>query len=302
MEPRHILSAKDFDLKLLDRLFRAANRFKNENPSKLLAGTFTLELFWEPSTRTQVSFARAVSLLGGDYFNLSRENSSLTKGETFSDTIRILSNDADAIIIRHPARGIVAKVTKYASVPLINAGDGTNEHPTQALLDIYTMQMKLGSLDGLTIALVGDLRNGRTIHSLVYLLSLYSNVTILCVSPPKLGLPEDVETYVDERGRTAIGATTLNTALRTADVVYITRLQKERLPEGYTAEDYPILTPELLSESKRHDRPLIMHPLPRVDEISADVDDDDLRAIYFQQAANGVPVRMAVLAYIFRKI
>ncbi len=301
---KHVTSIKQFlDKELLSKLFTQAEKFQSQNPSEyseLLKNKVVATLFYEPSTRTRLSFETATLRLGAEV--VSTENagqfSSAAKGESLEDTIKTINGYADAIVLRHPALGAAESAARVSEVPIINAGDGAGEHPTQALLDLYTIQQAYGKVDGLKVGLVGDLLNGRTIHSLVQLLSIY-DVELILVSPPSLQLPDSYLTLIQKnkiRYRTLSG---WDNELKDLDVVYMTRVQKERfetLKEYEAVKDSFILTAQEVSKMKKS--AIIMHPLPRVNEISTVIDSDP-RARYFEQAANGLYVRMALLEILF---
>lgn len=285
---RHLLSADQFDAHYLSEVFDQADRLRREGPkdlAKLAVGKVLACVFYEPSTRTSSSFIAAMGKLGGTVIPITQgvQFSSVSKGETLEDTIRTLAMYADAIVLRHPEVGAALRSAQVSPVPVINAGDGIGEHPTQALLDLYTIRRELGTLEGLTVALVGDLLHGRTIHSLAKVLKLYG-ATILTVSPFTLSLPLEYR-----EGTTAVG---IDEAVEKADVVYMTRVQKERLPEGMDASAPFVLTPERVAAMRPTAR--ILHPLPRLAEIPVEVDEDP-RAAYFRQVENGLYVRMAIL-------
>lgn len=266
----------------------------------LCKGKVLATIFFEPSTRTQCSFAAAMQRLGGSVLMVNEQASSTQKGETLSDTIKCLECYTDAIVIRHPQQGSIAQAAKAASKPIINAGDGIGEHPTQALLDVFTIREELGTVNGLTITLVGDLKNGRTTHSLVRLLSLY-NVSMNYVSPQSLKMPTEVIEFLKEKKVPQKEYTSLEGVLPETDVLYVTRIQKERfenLAEYEQVKNSFIVSAKTLTHCKS--RMIIMHPLPRVNEISVDVDSDP-RAAYFRQMENGMYIRMALLAMIFGK-
>jgi aspartate carbamoyltransferase catalytic subunit len=262
-----------------------------------LAGRLLATLFFEPSTRTRMSFESAMLRLGGQVITAedAAESSSAAKGETIEDTIRIVESYADLIVIRHPRSGAAEIAASVASVPIINAGDGAREHPTQALLDLFTIQQELGRIDNLTVALVGDLRYGRAPRSLAMLLTRTTGNTIIMVAPPGIGMSPDVLDALRFGGVTTRQEPDLLAAARVADVVYMTRVQKERFPneaEYLAARGSYRFGPEHLAALRRD--AIVMHPLPRVDEIDPSVDADP-RAAYFRQARNGVYVRMALL-------
>jgi len=267
-----------------------------------LRGKLLANVFYEPSTRTRFSFDAAMQKLGGRIIDTESAGhfSSVTKGETLSDTIRIIAGYADAIVLRHPEKGSAKVASEFSPSPVINAGDGPGEHPTQALLDIYTIRKERGTPDNLTIAMVGDLLYGRTVHSLLYLLSVYNIKKIYLISPPQLKLPEIYTSYLKEKGIETEEAE-LNDIIDKVDVWYITRVQKERFEniEAYNeVKDCYVINGEVVCQMKPD--AIIMHPLPRVNEISPEVDTDS-RAAYFRQAKNGLYIRMALLHALLRK-
>jgi len=260
-------------------------------------------LFYEPSTRTRFSFETAMHRLGGHVISTENaaEFSSVAKGETLEDTIRILNGYADVIVIRHKEVGSAKRAAAVSRVPIINAGDGAGQHPTQALLDLYTIRKEIGSINGLRIAMVGDLAQGRTVRSLAYLLSKFRGVTMYFVAPPLLKMKEDILEHLRERNVTFVEETALDKVLPEVDVVYQTRVQKERF--GDRIADYEmcrgvyIINQDTLRLMKP--KSIIMHPLPRLDEITMEVDEDP-RAAYFRQAQNGLYVRMALLTQVLK--
>src|SRR3989344_140109 len=307
MESMHIISTKQFlDKKILGSIFKLADDMEEKDRAGILInslkGKILASLFYEPSTRTRFSFESAMHKLGGNV--ISTESaihfSSVTKGESLQDTIKIISGYSDIIILRHFKEGSAEIASRFSSVPIINAGDGMGEHPTQALLDLYTIKKEFGNIDNIKIALLGDLLYGRTIHSLLHLLGAY-NVDIFLISPEQLKLPEKYKNYLDKKGIDYKEIDNIKKIIKEIDVLYVTRIQKER----FNSEDeyeklknsYKIYS-EMLKEMK--DNAIIMHPLPRVNEISTDIDDDK-RAAYFRQAKNGLYIRMALLEMIFKK-
>ncbi len=293
---RHLISINDLDREDILYILQKAEGFEDvargEKRLKILEGKILGNLFFEPSTRTRMSFEVAMKRLGGDVLNMTaQEASSIAKGETLADTIRVVSGYCDAIVIRHPLEGAARFAAENSSVPVINAGDGAGQHPTQTLLDLYTIKKECGKLDGISIALVGDLKYSRTIHSLIKALTLFET-TIYLVSPDALALPEDMLEEVEGD----ISRAKLEDVISDVDVLYVTRIQKERFPdeEEYrkVAGSYRI-TLETIRKAK--ESMVIMHPLPRVDEIESSVD-ATRHAKYFQQAFYGVPVRMAILS------
>jgi aspartate carbamoyltransferase len=261
-----------------------------------LRGKILATLFFEPSTRTRLSFEAAMQRLGGRVLSVSEAKStSASKGESLHDTIRTVDGYADAIVIRHPEIGAAEVAARATSKPVLNAGDGAGEHPTQSLLDLYTIRKEQGRVDDLTVALVGDLKHGRTVHSLAALLSQF-RVSFLFVSPSELRMPKETTDRLKARGVSFRETDNLGRALGDADVVYMTRIQRERFadPAAYDRlKDAYVLTRAGLAAAKPSIT--VMHPLPRVNEIATDVDDLP-GAAYFRQSANGVPVRMALLA------
>jgi aspartate carbamoyltransferase catalytic subunit len=293
---KHLTSIDDLSREEIVKILDKAEDFEDValglRSCKILEGKILANLFFEPSTRTRISFETAMKRLGGEVVNVSaQEASSMAKGETLADTIRVISNYCDAIVIRHFLEGAARFAAENSSVPVINAGDGAGQHPTQTLLDLYTIRKECRRLEGLTIALVGDLKYSRTIHSLIKALKLFKN-KIYLVSPEVLSLPEEFLEELDGNAERA----KLEEIIESVDVLYVTRIQKERFldEEEYkrVAGSYRI-TPEIVSRMK--DSAIILHPLPRVDEIDVRVD-STRQARYFKQAFYGVPVRMAILS------
>jgi aspartate carbamoyltransferase catalytic subunit len=295
---KHIVAVEQFEREWIMDLFDAADRMKSIRASdRLLGDRILATLFYEPSTRTRLSFEAAMLRLGGQVVSTenAREFSSAIKGETVEDTVRIVAGYADGIVIRHHEQGAAARAAAISPVPIINGGDGPGEHPTQALLDFYTIRDELGQLDNLKVALVGDLRFGRAVRSLALLFRLTRGVELLFVSPDAVPMGDDVRHALETAGVRFRDEPDLDAALREADVVYQTRIQRERFatPEEYRAAQGIYVIDEA---SMRHlgKRAIVLHPLPRVDEISPEVDADP-RAAYFRQARNGVYIRMALL-------
>jgi aspartate carbamoyltransferase len=302
---KNILSVTQFSRDDNHALFSIASEMKmvvkRVGTMELCKGKVLATLFYEPSTRTCCSFAAAMERLGGSVVTVNEQFSSTQKGETLTDTIHCLESYTDAIVLRHPQKGSAALAAKVASKPIINAGDGTGEHPTQALLDVFTIREELGTVNGLTITLVGDLKNGRTVHSLVRMLALYK-VTLNYVAPTSLSMPQDVKDFVHDKHIPQNEYTHLDDVLPETDVLYVTRIQKERfenLEEYEKVKSVFCITPKTLTHCKS--RMAILHPLPRTTEISTEVDTDP-RAAYFRQMENGMYVRMALLAMIFGKV
>ena len=302
---RDIVSVRQFSRDDLFYIFGVADEMrgivKRVGATDLLKGYVLANLFYEPSTRTSSSFIAAMERLGGSVIPIHGvQYSSVSKGESLPDTVRTLESYADVIVLRHPEVGASEVAARYASKPVISAGDGVGEHPTQGLLDIYTIYSELGALDGLRVAMVGDLKNGRTVHSLARLLRLF-DTHLTFVSPEILRLPPEIKEEMIVAGRSVGETTTVEDVIETADVVYVTRVQKERfadLREYEAVKDCYEITPELMSRAKK--RMALMHPLPRAGEIHYDVDDDP-RAAYFRQMQNGMYVRMALLAAVLGK-
>ncbi len=301
-----ILSVTQFDRDRLAYIFSRADEMREMvgrvGSTDLLRGNILACLFYEPSTRTSASFIAAMERLGGSVIPITQgvQFSSVSKGETLADTIRTLEQYADAIVLRHPETGSVQIAADYANVPVINAGDGIGEHPTQALLDLFTIQEELGTIDGLKIAMVGDLRYGRTVHSLTKLLTQYG-VSLRFVSPEILRLPLVIMNEVIDVGLDVRETHDVADVIGDADVLYVTRVQKERFSDLAQYEEVKNLyeiTPELLTKAKQ--KMIVMHPLPRVGEIHYTVDSDP-RAAYFRQVKNGMYIRMAVLAAVLGK-
>lgn len=289
------LSKKEIVL-ILDQAGRFEELCRQRRKLDLLDGYVLATLFYEPSTRTRLSFETAMHRLGGDVISVAEaaKSSSAAKGETLADAARVISGYADVIVQRHPAVGSAREAAIGATVPVINAGDGVGEHPTQALLDLYTIQRERGQIDGLRVGLVGDLKHGRTVHSLARALAHW-DVTLTLISPPALAMPAAIIEQVRQQGLTAYETDDLAAAMAVCDVLYVTRIQRERFadPAEYEQLRGSYVVDRALIERTNPDVS-IMHPLPRVDEIATDVDDLS-GAAYFRQAANGVWVRMACL-------
>jgi aspartate carbamoyltransferase catalytic subunit len=300
-----IISVRQFSRENLEYIFGVADEMqavvKRVGSTDLLKGHVLACVFYEPSTRTSSSFVAAMSRLGGSVIPINEVHySSVTKGESLPDTIRTLESYADVIVLRHPEVGASQVAAEYARKPVINAGDGVGEHPTQALLDLYTIQSELDHIDGLHVAMVGDLRYGRTVHSLARLLCLY-DVRMTFISPEILRLPLDVMNDVKAHDRPVHETYDVHDVIADVDVLYVTRVQRERFPDQTqyeSVQDYYVITTELMEQAKQ--QMIIMHPLPRVSEISYTLDDDP-RAAYFRQMENGMYIRMALLAAVLGK-
>jgi len=298
-EGRSVISIKDFTRQELDYILDVAEAMEPlyERGSDMLKGRVLALLFFEPSTRTRLSFEVAMKKLGGATIGFAGpEAASIMKGENLADTVRVVENYADAIVLRHPLEGSARLAAEFTSKPVINAGSGAEEHPTQAMLDLYTMRREKGRIDGLNIALMGDLRYGRTVHSLAYALSLY-DVRLYLISPSELRMRREVLEEIRDK-IPVVETNDLSSILPELDVLYITRIQKERFADPLEYEkvrgSYRI---DRMSLSKAREGLIVLHPLPRVDEIAPEVDQMPY-AKYFQQVRSGVVVRMALLALI----
>ena len=302
---RHIVSSDQFQRQDMEELFESANKMESlvlkQGCTDSAAGKVMTVLFYQPSTRTRLSFETAMVRLGGRYVSTENalEFSSHAKGESLEDTIQVVAAYADVVVLRYHKEGGAERAASVSPVPLINAGDGPGQHPTQALLDTYTIHKEFGGIDGLEIALVGDLRFGRTVHSLVYLLSQYTIGRINLVSPPNTRMPEHYLQALSARGVKVLEFSDLREVAERVDVIYSTRLQKEYFEneDDYnSAKGLYVLSDELRSSLKNS--AIIMHPLPRLEEIPYAVDADP-RARYFHQVKNGLYMRMALLDTIF---
>jgi carbamoyl-phosphate synthase/aspartate carbamoyltransferase/dihydroorotase len=297
-----ILSVRQFDREHLDTIFAVAHEMRGMvervGTFDLLKGKVLTNLFYEPSTRTSSSFVAAIERLGGSVVQINNVTySSVSKGESLRDTVKTLESYTDAIVLRHPEKGSAAEAADAAAKPIINAGDGPGEHPTQALLDAYTIVEEKGTLDGLTVTMLGDLKYGRTVHSLARLLTLY-DTRINYVSPESLRMPAELVEEVDAKGIGQTETADLAAVLPDTDVLYVTRVQKERFddPADYDAvKDSYVITNDTMAPAK--DDMIVMHPLPRVGEIAEEFDSDP-RAAYFRQMEYGMYVRMALLALV----
>jgi aspartate carbamoyltransferase len=300
-----ILSIKQFDRADIETVFGVAEEMRamveRVGTFDLLKGKLIANLFYEPSTRTSSSFAAAIQRLGGNTILINDvKYSSVSKGESLPDTVRTLEAYVDAIVLRHPETGSAAIAAQAALKPIINAGDGIGEHPTQALLDLFTILEELGTLEGLTVTMLGDLKYGRTVHSLSRLLSLFG-AKLNYISPEILRMPNEIITELNGQGVSQTEHRELGDLLTETDVLYVTRVQKERftdLNEYDSVKGAFVITPETMKSAK--DQMVLMHPLPRVGEISNEVDSDP-RAAYFRQVRYGMFVRMALLALVLGK-
>ena len=300
---RDIVSIKDFSREEIDYILKTAASMEPiaRSGSEMLHGKILATLFFEPSTRTRLSFEAAMNKLGGTAIGFAEPKvAAIKKGENLADTIRVVENYADVLVLRHPLEGAARLAAEFSDVPVINAGSGAEEHPTQALLDLYTILKEKGTIDGLNITLMGDLRYGRTVHSLAYALSLY-NVNLFLVSPMLLRMRREVSDAIKKRIRITEG-TAVGDVLPETDVLYVTRIQEERFPDpaeyAKVRGTYKIGL-DTLRDAKED--MIIMHPLPRVDEIDHEVDNTP-HARYFQQVWNGIVTRTALLALILGAI
>ncbi|KAJ4733502.1 Aspartate carbamoyltransferase [Rhynchospora pubera] len=299
-----VIESQQFDRDLLNGIFEVAQEMEaiekdvSSPGSNILKGYLMATLFYEPSTRTRLSFESAMKRLGGEVLTTenAREFSSAAKGETLEDTIRTVEGYSDIIVLRHFESGAAKRAAATAKIPVINAGDGPGQHPTQALLDVYTIKREIGRLDGIKLGLVGDLANGRTVRSLAYLIAMYPDIKIYFVSPDVVKMKDDIKDYLTMRGVEWEESSDLLEVASKCDVVYQTRIQKERFGERIdlyeAARGKYIVDKKVLEVMQKH--AVVMHPLPRLDEITVEVDDDP-RAAYFRQAKNGLYIRMALL-------
>ena len=298
LKSRNLVQPEDFSIKEIDEILDLAQQIM-ANPSKyseVCKGKLLATLFYEPSTRTRLSFESAMKRLGGNVVGFSEPgSSSVSKGESLADTIRIVSGYVDIIAMRHPIAGSADEAVKYTEVPFINAGDGGNQHPTQTLTDLLTIKSLKGSLENHTIGLCGDLKNGRTVHSLVKSMSRYKGIKFIFISPDELKMPKYIKDAIQEQGHAYYETDNLDEVIGSLDILYMTRVQRERFENQEQYEklkNYYILNKSKM-QNAREDM-LVMHPLPRVNEIDVDVDDDK-RAVYFKQAKYGMFVRMALI-------
>ncbi|MBI1961130.1 MAG: aspartate carbamoyltransferase [Parcubacteria group bacterium] len=304
MELKHVVGAQRISPAVLKRLFHTADEMRalvlREGGSDTLKRRVMATLFYEPSTRTRLSFEAAMRRLGGKVITTeaAAEFSSAVKGERLKDTIQVVGGYADVIVLRHKKQGSAAKAASVSSVPIINAGDGAGQHPTQMMLDLYTIQKEIGRLENLAIAMVGDLRNGRTVRSLCYILTKFQSPRLYLVSPRSLRMRKDIRAYLRRHGVPFEECDDLREVAGRVDVVYLTRVQAERMKGKCVRMNGRFqMDPSVLERLQQH--AIIMHPLPRVDEIrQRRLVDIDPRAAYFRQAHNGLYVRMALLKMI----
>ncbi len=298
MKNKSLISINDYSKEEYLRLLEIAEEFEKQPVQNILEGKVIATLFFEPSTRTRLSFESAVNRLGGRIIGFTdASSSSVKKGESLKDTIKTVSQYSDLIVMRHPIEGSARYASEVADVPVVNAGDGANQHPTQCMLDLYTIKQTQGTLENLNIFLVGDLKYGRTVHSLLQAMSNF-NPTFHFISPKLLQMPDEYKMFLDEKGIKYVEHEEINDNINEADIIYVTRVQKERFSDPMEYEKVKnayILKNNMLDDTK--DNLKILHPLPRVNEIDEDVDDNE-KAYYFTQALNGVFARQAIIATI----
>lgn len=296
--PKSLISIHDFTKEEMLHILDVAKEFESNKSQTILHDKVIATLFFEPSTRTRLSFETAANRLGARVIGFSdADNTSVSKGETLKDTIKMVSNYVDLIIMRHPLEGSARYASEVASVPVINAGDGANQHPSQTLLDLYTIRQTQGRLENININMVGDLKYGRTVHSLLQALSHFSP-KFTFTAPDELKMPQEYKDFLDKKGIPYHETSELEGGLTETDILYMTRVQQERftdLMEYEKVKNVYSLTAHMLEGAKPNMK--ILHPLPRINEISQDVDETD-HAYYFKQAGNGMYVRMAIIAYL----
>jgi aspartate carbamoyltransferase catalytic subunit len=296
---RDLISITDYTKEEYLRIMELAAEFEKKPNQDLLKGKVVASLFFEPSTRTRLSFETAISRLGGRIIGIADPgSSSVTKGETLHDTIKMVTNYADLIVMRHPLEGAARYAAEIATVPVINAGDGANQHPTQTLLDMYSILKTQGRLENLNIFMVGDLKYGRTVHSLLMAMSEFENQIFNFIAPEELLMPEEYKIHLKELGIRYFEHREFTDIINAADIIYMTRVQKERFSDPIEYEKVKnvyILREKMLRNTKPNVR--VLHPLPRVNEIHTDVDKSD-KAYYFEQALNGVFTREAIISHI----
>ena len=302
---KHFISIRDIGKKEILNILEESEKMEkiiiNKTNSNVLNGVILSTLFYEPSTRTRLSFETAMKRLGGKVIGFTDiTNTSITKGETLIDTIRVINGYSDIIVIRHPNDGASRLASEYSNIPVINAGDGSNQHPTQTMLDLYTIKREIGRIDNIKIAFVGDLKYGRTVHSLCHALSFFENIEFKFIAPKELDIPNEIIEDIDYKNKK------YNNNLKYTkeedinldgfDIVYMTRIQKERFPDIIEYEK--VKGTYKLTKEHLHNNIIVMHPLPRVDEINSEIDNLP-QAKYFKQSFYGVPVRMAILKILY---
>lgn len=299
MQPKNLISITDFSKDEYLKIMKLAAEFEETPNQNLLQGKVVASLFFEPSTRTRLSFETAINRLGGRIIGFSdSSSSSVSKGETLHDTTKMVSNYADLIVMRHPLEGSARYASQVSNVPVINAGDGANQHPTQTLLDMYSIMKTQGRLDNINIFMVGDLKYGRTVHSLLQALSVFENPIFNFIAPPELAMPVEYKRFLESKGIRYFEHTEFSDIISEADIIYMTRVQKERFTDPIEYEKVKnvyILRNNMLDNTKPTMK--ILHPLPRVNEIHPDVDKNP-KAYYFTQARNGVFTRQAIISHI----
>ena len=299
MKKKDLISITDYSKEDYLRILELAADFEENPNQKLLEGKVVASLFFEPSTRTRLSFETAINRLGGRIVGFSDAgSSSVSKGESLHDTIKMVSNYVDLIVMRHPLEGSSRYAAEVADVPVINAGDGANQHPTQTLLDMYSILKTQGTLDNINIFMIGDLKYGRTVHSLLMAMTEFKNPVFNFIAPEELSMPEEYKLFLNEKGISYFEHTEINDNINHADIIYMTRVQKERFMDPIEYEKVKnvyILENSMLNNTKPNMR--ILHPLPRINEIHPDVDKNE-KAYYFTQARNGVYTRQAIIAHI----
>lgn len=298
MGKKNLISITDFTKEEIVRITELAADFEQNTNQPLLSGKVIASLFFEPSTRTRLSFESAINRLGARVIGFSdTSNTSVSKGETFHDTIMTISNYCDMIVMRHSLEGAPRYASEISKVPVVNAGDGANQHPSQTLLDLYSIKKTQGGFDNLNIMMIGDLKYGRTVHSLLQALSHF-NTKFTFVAPPELEMPEEYKLFLREKGLSYIEKREIDSAINDADIVYMTRVQRERFTDPMEYERVKhvyVLKNSMLNDTKPNMK--ILHPLPRVGEIEAEVDSNP-KAYYFNQTENGVYTRMAIISYL----
>ncbi|MGM9774836.1 MAG: aspartate carbamoyltransferase [Candidatus Egerieousia sp.] len=296
--PKSLISISDFTKEEMLHILDVAAEFEKNKSQTFLQGKVVACLFFEPSTRTRLSFETAANRLGARVIGFSDvANTSVSKGETLKDTIKMVSNYVDLIVMRHPLEGAARYASEVASVPVINAGDGANQHPTQTMLDLYTIKQTQGKLENMEVNMVGDLKYGRTVHSLIQALSYFSPKFVF-TAPKELMMPQEYKNFLAERKIPFTETADLMEHINTADILYMTRVQQERFTDPIEYENVKNcykLSADMLTGCKKNMR--ILHPLPRVGEITQDVDETPF-AYYFRQAGNGMYVRMAIISYL----
>ena len=298
MNKKSLISIGDFTKEEILHVLETAKEFEQNKEQNFLEGKVIASLFFEPSTRTRLSFETAINRLGAKVIGFSdATNTSQSKGETLKDTIKMVNNYVDMIVMRHPLEGSSRYASEVADVPVVNAGDGANQHPSQTLLDLYSILQTQGTLEGLTINMVGDLKYGRTTHSLLQAMSHF-NTKFIFTAPEELKMPKEYKQFLDSKGIEYIETTSIDEYLNDCDILYMTRVQQERFTDPMEYErvkDVYTLSAGMLTDVKQNMK--ILHPLPRVTEITQDVDETPY-AYYFKQAENGLYVRMAIISYL----